>query len=560
MKRLDQPDPGLGGLTAGTMPIAATGLAPEASTAAAADAASKAASKPTPEAAPEPLPDLAPDLAPPLAPLTVPGAAPAVARRSLLAGALLLPAGLLAAPGVDQPPPVAAPRPLELPALHERTLANGLRVVVAPRPGLPLVSLTLLVLAGPEADPPGRPGVAAMTASLWPKGALRDGRPVSASDLARQAEALGGTLEARSNWGASTLAMTVTTPRADQALALMTDVLRRPLLAADELERARAQALDALRVTLGSPGELAALALRRAFWGAVPHGAVAPPAALQRLQRTDLQAFQSLWVRPDRVALVLAGDISAEQAQALAQRLLGDWRAPANAAPVLALAPPLPIAQALVLIDMPGAGQSGVAVAAPFVSSLAADRRTGLVAQAVLGGGYSSRLNQEVRIKRGLSYGVSASAEAFERGGMFSAQAQTNHPTAAEVLQILRAEVARLADTPPAAAELAARQAALVGGFARRLETHGGVATLIVNQLAQGRPLADLAAHVPALLAVTPAQVQAFAQAHWAAGQLRAVVVGDLAAAGPSLAALAPQALTLKLAELDLEQAGLRKP
>jgi len=554
---------GWGGLMAGTTPIAATGLAAVALPEAAADAAPKAAAKPAPKAAAEPTPiaaaDLAPTLAPPLPPLAMPGAAATVARRSLLAGALWLPAGLLAAPGVDEPPPVAAPRPLALPALHDYTLANGLRVVVAPRPGLPLVSLTLLVLAGPEADPPGRPGVAEMTAALWPKGALRDGRPVSASNLARQADALGGTLETRSSWGASTLAMTVTTPRADEALALMTDVLRRPLLAVDELERARAQALDALRVTLGSPGELAALALRRAFWGAVPHGAVAPPAALQRLQRTDLQAFQSLWVRPDRVVLVLAGDVSAEQAQALAQRLLGDWRAPANAAPVLALAAPSPIAQPLVLIDMPGAGQSGVAVAAPFVSTLAAERRTGLVAQAVLGGGYSSRLNQEVRIKRGLSYGVSASAEAFERGGMFSAQAQTNHSTAAEVLQILRGEVVRLADAPPAADELAARQATLVGGFARQLETNGGVSALIVNQLAQGRPLADLAAHVPALLAVTPAQVQAFARAHWAAGQLRAVVVGDLAAAGPSLAALAMQALTLKLAELDLEQPGLRK-
>lgn len=490
----------------------------------------------------------------------VPSAAPAVARRSLLAGALLLPAGLLAAQGVDEPPPVAAPRPLEMPALHESTLANGLRVVVAPRAGLPLVSLTLLVLAGPEADPPGRPGVAAMTATLWPKGALREGRPVSASDLARQAEALGSALDARSNWGASTLAMTVTTPRADEALALMADVLRRPLLAADELERARAQALDALRVTLGSPGDVAALALRRAFWGAVPHGAVSTPASLQRLQRTDLQAFQSQWVRPDRVALVLAGDITPDQAQALAQRLLGDWRAPANAAPVPALAAPASIAQPLVLIDMPGAGQSGVAVAAPFVTSAAADRRIGLVAQAVLGGGYSARLNQEVRIRRGLSYGVSASAEAFERGGMFNAQAQTNHPTAAEVLQILRGEVARLADAPPAADELAARQATLVGGFARRLETNGGVSALIVNQLAQGRPLADLAAHVPALRAVTPAQVQAFARAHWAGGQLRAVVVGDLAAGGAPLAALAPQALSLKMVDLDLEQAGLRKP
>lgn len=487
-----------------------------------------------------------------------------IRRRGALAAALALPAGLAAlsaraVPGVDEPPLPQPPRPLALPAMHQHTLDNGLVLVVAPRASLPVLSLTLLVRAGPEADPPGQPGVAAMTSSLWPKGATRGGRRVSAAELARQAEALGGALEASSNWGASSLSMTVTTPHVDEALALMADALRRPLLAADELERARAQALDGLRVTLGNPGEVAALALRRSFWGDVPHGRVAPPAALQRLQRHHLLAFQAKWVRPDRMALVLAGDIGLEQARALAQRLLGDWRAPAEAAPALAPAAPSPMASALVLIDMPGSGQSGVAVAAPFVPAGAADRRIGLVANAVLGGGYSARLNQEVRIKRGLSYGAYSSAEAFGAGGMVSAQTQTNHPTAAQVLTLLRGEITRLADAPPSADELAARQATLIGSFGRRLETTAGLSALVVGQLVNGRPLADLAAHVPELAAVTPAQVQAFARTHWAAGALRAVVAGDLAAAGDSLAALAPQALRLTLTELDLEQAGLRK-
>ena len=486
-------------------------------------------------------------------------------RRGALAAALALPVGLAAlavraAPGVDEPPLPQAPRPLLLPTLAQHTLDNGLTLVVAPRERLPVVSLTLLVRAGPEADPAGQPGVAAMTAALWPKGATRGGRRVGAAELARQAEALGGALDAHSSWGASTLTMTVTTPRTEEALALMADVLRRPLLAADELERARAQAIDGLRVTLGNPGEVAALALRRCFWGDVPHGRVAPPAAVQRLQRQHLLAFQAQWVRPDRVALVLAGDITPEQGRALAQRLLGDWRAPADAAPTLALAAPASLASALVLIDMPGSGQSGVAVAAPFVASTAADRRIGLVANAVLGGGYSARLNQEVRIKRGLSYGAFSSAEAFAGGGMLSAQTQTNHPNAAQVLQLLRGEITRLADAPPAADELAARQATLIGSFGRRLETTAGLSALVVGQLVNGRPLADLATHVPEIAAVTPAQVQAFARAHWAASALRAVVVGDLAAAGDSLAALAPQALRLTMAQLDLERAGLRQP
>ncbi len=496
------------------------------------------------------------------------GGRPVVLLATALVGLLLLWPGepRAGSPGVDEPPPAQAPRPLVLPVLHQTTLANGLSLVVAPRPGLPLVTVSLLVRAGPETDPPGRPGVAAMAATLWPKGALRAGKPVAAAELARSAEALGGALDSNSSWGASSLSMTVSSPRLGEAAALLADLLRHPLLAADELQRARAQALDGLRVTLGNPADVAALALRRSFWGNGPYGQSVLPPALQRLTRADVQAFQAKWVRPELVAMVLVGDITPAQGQTLAQQLFGDWRAPAQPVPVLAPAAPAPIAAPLVLIDMPGSGQSGVALAAPYLGSTPADRPqryAALVANAVLGGGYSARLNQEVRIKRGLSYGAVSSAESQPSGGMFSAQAQTNHPTAAEVLDLLRTEVTRLADAPVAADELAARQATLVGSFARRLETTAGLAAVLLRQLAQGRPLAELAEYSPGLLAVTPAQVQAFARQHWQAAGLRAVIAGDLAAGGASLAALAAAPATvlrLPVADLDLAQDSLRKP
>ena len=493
-------------------------------------------------------------------------------RRDVLALAGAWPAGLLsgaaaparaATPGLDEPPPPQAQRPLVLPDIDSFKLPNGLEVVVVQRPALPVVTLDLLVRAGPETDPPGRPGVAAMASALWSKGARRAGQAVPAATLARQAEALGSGLDTGSSWGASSVTMTVTRPHLAKALSLMADVVRHPLLAADELERARGQALDGLRVTLRSPGEVAALVLRRLHWGDVPHGRVAPPAALQRLRRDDLLGFQARWVRPDRAALVLVGDVDASQARALAARWLGDWALPATAPPQAVLAAPQAMPVTLVLVDLPGSGQSGVAVAAPYIGSGAADRAqrfAGVVAQAVLGGGYSARLNQEVRIKRGLSYGASAGAESFAAGGMFSARAQTAHASAGEVLQLLRLEITRLADAPPAVDELAARQATLVGSFARRLETTAGLADLLAGQWAQGRPLADLQHYVAGVLAVTPAQVQAFAKTWWPSASLRAVVVGDLAAAGPGLTAPDPVALRLTMDTLDLESATLRQP
>ncbi|MEK8053116.1 pitrilysin family protein [Ideonella sp. DXS22W] len=483
----------------------------------------------------------------------------ALGNAGLCAG-LWLPLGARAAmPGVDAPPEPLPPRPVVVPPLHQAQLANGLTVITAPLHELPVVSALLLLRVGAEADAPGQPGVAAMTATLLAKGARRGGKPVDATALARQAESLGSALDTASGWRSSSLAMTVMRPKLDAALALMADALRHPLLAADELERARAQALDGLRVTFKDPAALSGLLLRRAWWGDSPYGAVTAPAALQQLKLDAVRAFHTRWYRPEQAALVLAGDVSPDEARALAQRLLGDWRAADHAAPPLpAAAAPQPLAAPLVLLDMPGAGQSGVAVAAPFVANGATDRRAAQVASAVLGGGYSARLNQEVRIKRGLSYGAFADGETQPGGGMFAARTQTDHKTAAEALALLRGEITRLAAEPPTPVELVARQATLVGGFARRLDTTGGLAALAAAQWSQGRPLADLQRTVPEILAVTPEQVAAFARTHWTPERLRAVVVGDLAAAAAGLGAEAqPQALRLTMQSLDLMRPGL---
>jgi zinc protease len=467
---------------------------------------------------------------------------------------------MMAANEIAGLPDAAPPRPVEVPPLQQTELGNGLGVVVARRRNAPLVTAMLLLRQGAEADPAGRAGLASMTATVLTKGARRGGRPLGATELARQAEALGATLDSGSGWRSSTLGMTVTTPKLGAALALLADVARFPTLAADELERARSQALDGLRVTLADPGAVSSMALRRAFWGGSAYGASSVPASLQRLTRADLQGFHARAWRPDQAVLVLAGDIAPDEALALARRHFGAWRAGANSAVPEGAAAPASITPALVLLDMPGSGQAGVGVAAPYIAIGAADRRTAQVAAAVLGGGYSARLNQEVRIKRGLSYGASGGGEAQPSGGMFSAQAQTNHPTAVQVLQLLRGEITRLADSPPSADELAARQATLVGGFARRLETTGGLASLLATQIAQGLPLEALRRTVDELMAVTPAQVAAFARQHWRADALRSVMALDVAAAGESLKALDEPALRLTMAELDLERPGLTKP
>lgn len=464
-----------------------------------------------------------------------------------------------ATPGVDVPPEPGPVREVDLPRIAEFKLGNGLTVIVVAAAGqgrpLPLVTASLMLHAGSVADPTDRAGLADLTATLLTKGAMRGGKPVDASLLVRQAEALGAGLSAGAGVDTMSVGMTVMPAKLEAALSLMSDVLRHPLLLAGELDRARTQAVDGLRVSLSDPASLASRVARKAWWGVSPFGAVTTPASLQRISITDVSAFHQRWARPDRAALVLAGDIDPATARRLAEKLLGDWKPPAEAAPELPGAPPATVASQLIVVDMPGAGQAGVCLLAPFVSDASAERRTGQIANVVLGGGYSARLNQEVRVKRGLAYGAGSSAEAQRSGGMVMARAQTGNANAVQVAQLMRDTVLAMAAAVPAPNELAARQSNLVGAFGRRFDTTDGLAAVVAERWARNRPLSEIQTFTRELLAVTGDAVREFARQHWGdATQMRLVIVGDLAKIGDGYKQLAPTPLMLRAADLDLDR------
>lgn len=468
--------------------------------------------------------------------------------------------------GFDRPPLPGPAQPLAVPTMADAALPNGLRFAAAERRALPLVTAMLLVEAGSLLDPPGKAGLASLAFTLMGKGSQLPGRPArDAATLAIAAESLGGSLEIDTGARASRIAMTVPVNRLDEALALMAEVLRAPTFPAEELERSRAQSLDAIKLNLSDPGALAGLLARRLYWGDTPNGLVTTPASLQRIRREDLVAFhRSQVLRPERTTLVLAGDVDLAGTQALARKHFGDWKQNRMAAPPTPSVVPRPLGAPALLLDLPGAGQGAVVVVAPYAGfgnapAQRAALRAGAVANAVLGGGYSSRINQEVRIKRGLSYGANSGIESLIGGGMLTAFAQTKNGSVGEVASLLRGEILKLAREDVPAPELAAREAVLVGDFGRGLETTAGLAGAVSEQLLRRRALADLQRVPEELLAVDAARLRAFAGEFWQADALRTVIVADLKAAGAELPAQFPGAWTIRAADLDLGSASLRK-
>jgi zinc protease len=223
-----------------------------------------------------------------------------------------------------------------------------------------------------------------------------------------------------------------------------------------------------------------------------------------------------------------------------------------------------PLASTALLVDLPGAGQSAVLVLAPFAAQdhTAAQRReqqVGALANTVLGGGYSARINQQVRILRGLSYSAASTTESLPAGGLLTASAQTKHQSAAEVATLLRAEILRLAALDVGPRELAARQAVMIGEFSRQLETTATLAALAADQLQRRRDLAEIAQLPADLLAVDAPQVRRFAAQYWPEPALRTVIVGDLNAAGPRLRQQFPDAWVIPADQLDLASPNLRR-
>lgn len=316
--------------------------------------------------------------------------------------------------GVDKAPPPSASHDITFVVPKEDRLENGLRVIVAERPGVPLLAAELLVRTGAEVDPEGRAGVASMTGSLLTKGSER----MTAPQIASAIESLGGEMESGARWDSSSAILVVLSNNAGPALGILAEVVLHPAFKQEEIDRLKNQTLDGLRVMLQQPGALARYVTDRVVYGSGEYGHAAGGTmeTVQAIQRDDLVKVYKTYYTPENATLILAGGITLEQGMKYARQFFGDWKADPSATKDA----PRPEAPEWkpenVVVDMPEAGQAAVTVAKPAIKRSSPDYYTGLVVNAALGTGFVSRLNREIRIKRGLSYGARSALDS-RRGG-----------------------------------------------------------------------------------------------------------------------------------------------
>ncbi len=456
------------------------------------------------------------------------------------------------------PPPPAAPRSVQFPKPVEMTLPNGLRVIVVQRSQLPLVSAQVLIKSGGEVDAPDLAGTADMTASLLTRGTTTR----TATQIAEAIEALGGSIGSGAGWDSSTITTGVMSSRTDPVFAILADVVRNPAFKDEEIERLRRQSLNNLRVALGTPGSIARFVAARVVFRDAPYGhpLAGTPESVPRIKRDDIVKLHDMYYRPDNAILVIGGDITSKDGFALAQKYFGDWTKPAAPLPNLTIATPVSDTanRRVLVIDKPDAGQTAVLLARAGINRANPDYFRGIVSNAILSG-YSGRLNWEIRVKRGLSYGAGSSFDMRRWSGAFTASVQTKNESGAEVASLTLSEVSGLASRDLPDTELTTRKASLLGGFARGMETIGGLVGQVSSLALYGVSLDEINRYVGNVQAIKAEDVKSFAATHLNPDSSSLIIVGDAKKFLPALQKDFPQVEVIPVAELDLNSATLRR-
>lgn len=388
---------------------------------------------------------------------------------------------------------------LRFPPVEREKLRSGATAVVARKDGVPLVAVRLMVRAGAALDPPGRFGLASLAATVARRGTRRH----SGRRIDELVESLGADLAAGCDDDATYVALSAPAEDLPRLLRVVVEVASRPSFPADEFERMRRRELASLEHDLDEPSAVADRAMIATAYRDHPYGHPVEGRArdLRALRRRDAAGFHQTWFGPASATLAVVGAVDPEKALRLARASLAGWRAGPVQAPEIRSAPPAP--RSVLVVDKPDATQTQIRLATPVFGRASPDYFPAVVANAVLGGGFTSRLVEAIRVNRGLSYGVRSRLGLARAAGLWIFSSFTKPETTGDLVQVALDEIRRFCDEGPTAEELARAQAYLAGLFPLSLETSDQLAGRICDLELYGYPMAEVTGYAERVRAVT---------------------------------------------------------
>ncbi len=379
--------------------------------------------------------------------------------------------------------------PIPLPPVRRERLPGGITALVAERAGVPLAAVRVVLRGGSSLDPAGRSGLAHLVALVARRGTRRRTGP----RIDEATESIGAELGSGVDEDASYFGLSAPVEAYDRCLDVLADVVTAPSFPPAEVRRLRRREVAALSHDLDEPSLVADRALLAAAYGRHPYAH--PPEGrvrdLAAATRREVTAFHARHYRPGEAIVVVVGALGAAEALARVRARFARWGG-AGGGEAAPLAAPPPMARAVVVVDKPDVTQSQVRIASPGFARSSPDYFPGVVASAVLGGGFTSRLMEAIRVNRGLSYGVRSRFAPSRAGGLFLVSTFTKTETTGEIVQVALDEIARFRDEGPGPDELERTKAYLCGLFPLSLETHEQIAEKLTDLEIYGVPVDDV--------------------------------------------------------------------
>ena len=452
-----------------------------------------------------------------------------IARRGL-AAAVVLALALSAHEARAQTgtPPLPGPlRPYVFPAVEQFQLANGLKVILVEKHTLPVVEGRLIVDAGAMREPAARNGLASLTGRLLSEGT----GTMTGADIARAMDALGAQYSAGAGYSTSFADVIALKNVFPQAMSLAAKTIVAPSFPASEFGRVKNQALAAYQQTHARTSGLASDAfIRAAFDSTAPFSRPASGtlATIGALTRDDVVAWHKSMFAPSAATFLIVGDITPADARSVAEQAFGGWTA--NRAPLAAVVNPLrPSAGTrVILVDRPGSVQSTIIVGQPGFQATDADYIPMVALNHVLGGGFSSRMNMNLREKHGYTYGAFSGLDLRPGAGAYRVNSEVRTSATDSALVEALGEYRRIATEAVPPTELQSMVNNLVSGFPNSVQSVQDLSGSLQSLIIWGLPLDFYKTYRERLSAVTPADLQRVGSSKLTPNNVIVVVAGDL--------------------------------
>jgi zinc protease len=430
-------------------------------------------------------------------------------------------------------PAVGPERPFQLSPRIEKTLPNGLRVIVTRQGTIPKVSMTLTVLSGYSSDPADQTGLAALTADLIQEGT----KTKNSRQIRREIFGMGGSLTAAASQDYTSVTARSLSEFAPQLMNMVADVALNPTFPEDELAIAKQQHLQGVMQQKASPQFLANRTFRRALFGDHPYARTSETeASLALLNRERLVAFHRDHYRPNNAFLLVVGAVDPNAMMAAAEKAFGGWTK-GDVPPVTFAPPPALEGRRLFFVQRPNSIQSSIAI-----GNLAVKRSDPrwfelTVANTIYGGAFNSRIVRNIREEKGYTYSPQSALTGFADAGFYRFSGDVRNEVTGPTLTEVFKEIDLLRAAGSSGDELTGAKQYLRGNYATQVASQAGLAATLNNVYVFGLPKDYPEAFGAKISAVTPEQVKAAAATLLGSENSIIAVVGDWAKVKDQLAA-----------------------